>query len=357
MNVHKGIRLFAILSISFLVGCAAVSRQPDSVMERYPNEPWKYYLDLATDLESQGEYQRALAYLLMAESVHSEDPAIRERIDALKTSRTVTAEKRFQKGLIAFQKEQLPTARQHFLIALAYDPDHSQALAYLRKTVTSRNTSATYTITRKETAATISEALWNNYELDFLLYYFNDKTPQETFKAGESIQYPLFSKKLLPRERVVSIKPFSPPSDVPAQLLRADQYLAAEKFKSALKVVQLVKLYEPDNVSADRLKDEICYQYGRDLKRKKKYQESYGMLSQVTHGYKGVERLMAEVKIALKEQAEAHYRSGVRHFLKEELKLAISDWEAALLLNPDHPTARKDLESARKLLEKLGELE
>ncbi len=357
MSLPKIIRIIAIFSLCFLAGCSAVRRPPAPAMERYPNEPWRYYLDQAASLEANNEYQRALAYLLMAKSIQPEDPAINQRIEDLNAARKNGAENQFQGGLKAFQKKQMETARHHFLAALAYDHDHSQALSYLRKTVADRQTSAIYTPAKKETAATISEALWKDFELGFLLYYFNEKSSQESFDAGEPVHYPLFSQKLLPRKRVARVNPLKPPTDIDNQLKKAEQYLAAKNYKSALNIVKLVKLYDPDNSSAEKLKDEICFQAGKDLQRQKRYLESRQMLSQVTHGYKGVEKLVAEVNTAMQEQAEAHYRSGVGHFLKEELELAISDWEAALLLNPDHPTARKDLENARKLLEKLKELE
>ena len=45
------------------------------------------------------------------------------------------------------------------------------------------------------------------------------------------------------------------------------------------------------------------------------------------------------------------------HFVNEDLKKAIAEWETALALDPEHPKARKDLENARSLLEKLGNIE
>jgi hypothetical protein len=59
----------------------------------------------------------------------------------------------------------------------------------------------------------------------------------------------------------------------------------------------------------------------------------------------------------MKSQAEAHYRNGVKHFINEDLELAIEDWKHALELNPDHPKARQDIENAERLLEKLKAFE
>ena len=357
MKLPGNIQLIAISFFCLLAGCASINRQPEGVTSRYPDEPWRYYIEQAASLEKSGDYDRAFANLRMAERLQPEDPAIRQRIERFEAMRTRNADKMFQKGLADYRKKDMQAARRHFLSALYYNPAHPRAMTYLHRTNPGWLTSQTYLAEKRESAADIAEKLWNNYELGFLLYYFNEKSSPEDFSPGESVRYPLLDKKLLPRKPVVAIGTVAPPSDVSQELAKAEKLLAAGKYRSARNVIDLVKLYDPDNPTVERLKDEICYQAGRDLKRRKKYIESLEQLSQVTHGYKGVERLIAEVETAMKEQAEAHYRSGVRHFLKEELELAIADWKAALRLNPDHPTASRDLEEATKLLEKLKELE
>lgn len=62
------------------------------------------------------------------------------------------------------------------------------------------------------------------------------------------------------------------------------------------------------------------------------------------------------VQTPLKDQAEAHYVKGIRHFLAEELNDAIQEWEETLRLNPEHPGAKRDLEKARRLLKNIKRL-
>jgi predicted TPR repeat methyltransferase len=59
----------------------------------------------------------------------------------------------------------------------------------------------------------------------------------------------------------------------------------------------------------------------------------------------------------LAARAESHYRSGVKHFLNEELEKAVAEWEKTLALNPEHRKARQDMENAQRLLDKLRGLE
>ncbi|MEJ2039813.1 MAG: tetratricopeptide repeat protein, partial [Desulfosarcinaceae bacterium] len=56
-------------------------------------------------------------------------------------------------------------------------------------------------------------------------------------------------------------------------------------------------------------------------------------------------------------RAEMLYRRGVKHFLNEELELAIKDWKETLKLNPNHPKAAQDIENAERLLQKWRGLE
>jgi tetratricopeptide (TPR) repeat protein len=52
-------------------------------------------------------------------------------------------------------------------------------------------------------------------------------------------------------------------------------------------------------------------------------------------------------------EAEAHYATGVRLFLAEDLDGAIREWEKTLSLDPGHPKARRDIEKARRLKGKI----
>jgi tetratricopeptide (TPR) repeat protein len=51
-----------------------------------------------------------------------------------------------------------------------------------------------------------------------------------------------------------------------------------------------------------------------------------------------------------KAGAENHYRKGLQYFLAENLQGAVKEWEEALRLNPEHPSAKRDMEKAQRLL-------
>ncbi len=54
--------------------------------------------------------------------------------------------------------------------------------------------------------------------------------------------------------------------------------------------------------------------------------------------------------------AQIHYRNGVKHFINEDLKSAIAEWEAALACDPNHDKARENIDNARRLMQKIETL-
>ena len=54
--------------------------------------------------------------------------------------------------------------------------------------------------------------------------------------------------------------------------------------------------------------------------------------------------------------AQIHYRNGVKHFINEDLKSAIDEWEIALACDPNHDNARENIDNARRLMQKIETL-
>lgn len=74
-----------------------------------------------------------------------------------------------------------------------------------------------------------------------------------------------------------------------------------------------------------------------------------GMFNRVKPDYRDIQQLISNLSGTMVEKAETAYIAGVTFFVNEELDQAIGQWEHSLVLNPDHPKARKDLERAKRL--------
>ena len=114
--------------------------------------------------------------------------------------------------------------------------------------------------------------------------------------------------------------------------------------------------YDKSNAAAKKLISTSFCQQGRDLLNQKKYDEALRVLDKADPAEYCVEKTRIAVKNAIKQEAEAHYIQGVKHFLNEKLQLAIEEWEKTLKLNPKHDKAKKNIKNARSLLEKLNKV-
>ena len=126
-----------------------------------------------------------------------------------------------------------------------------------------------------------------------------------------------------------------------------------KKYEEAISVAEKMLEYDSTNEQATRLKDASYYAMGEALMRQGKYRESLEVLNNVAPEYKDVQQVIASVKRAMEEEAEEHYRRGVKYFVNEELEKAVKEWEMTLILNPDHKKAEADIERTYNLLEKL----
>ncbi len=54
---------------------------------------------------------------------------------------------------------------------------------------------------------------------------------------------------------------------------------------------------------------------------------------------------------------DLHYKKGIRYFEDEQLEQAIAEWERVREIDPDYQNVAKNIELARRLLKRLGEME
>ncbi len=190
--------------IVFLLGCATqrpVSRPP--VVREYPpsvpsvyQDPFqgfheKYRLQ-AIHSEKRKELPRALFYWKVVHGFSPQDREASGRIDALQKEIRTEAEKHFLKGLDHLHKNSIDAARIEFLIVLTYDPEHAQALDYLKHRL---NDSDYIFLEAKggDTLKRVSQEVYQDSEKDFVIAYFNDLGSWDQVKPGMSLKLPIIS--------------------------------------------------------------------------------------------------------------------------------------------------------------------
>jgi hypothetical protein len=107
-------------------------------------------------------------------------------------------------------------------------------------------------------------------------------------------------------------------------------------------------------VSEEKRSAEV-YRVGKAQCQRKEYPECLKALRSIDIDYRDTKDLIANTESILRE-ADRHYAEGVRLFVQQDPEGAAREWQSTLRLNPGHPRARKDLERANWLNEKVRSL-
>ncbi len=137
------------------------------------------------------------------------------------------------------------------------------------------------------------------------------------------------------------------------ELLKAELLLKEKKYEESMALARKILSHNQSNTAAKNLINIAYCQHGRSLFIRKKYDEALKVVGKLDPADNCAEKIRSAVQKAIKNQAEAHYILGVKHFMNEELQSAIKEWEKTLELNPSHDKAKKNIKNAKSLLEKL----
>ena len=112
----------------------------------------------------------------------------------------------------------------------------------------------------------------------------------------------------------------------------------------------------PESSEARDMATEARYRIALDYFDHKRFLEAREVLEKGNESHEASMALKKNIRTRLEKLAQVHYRNGVKHFINEDLKSAIAEWEIALACNPNHDKARENIENARRLMQKIENL-
>ncbi|MGD8701202.1 MAG: hypothetical protein PVG51_01665 [Desulfosarcina sp.] len=139
-------------------------------------------------------------------------------------------------------------------------------------------------------------------------------------------------------------------------LADARRKLEQEKYAQSLGVAEKLLEQVPENVTAADLVNEARFRLAQDHVDHGRYLEAREVLARADDGHEPSAALKQTVQLRLVKLGQVYYRSGVKHYINENLQQAIAEWEKALACNPDHAKARENIANARRLLKKVESL-
>jgi tetratricopeptide (TPR) repeat protein len=140
--------------------------------------------------------------------------------------------------------------------------------------------------------------------------------------------------------------------DTITKLEAARVFMRQKAHERAIIALEELLAREADHAEAGTMLNSARYALGRSLLDAHRDGEALQVFSLLDPNYQDSAQWTAQARGRLIARAETLYRNGVRHFLAEELELAVESWEQVLTLNPDHPKARQDIENALRLLDR-----
>jgi tetratricopeptide (TPR) repeat protein len=182
-----------LLLVTFVTGCATpgTSRQSVAKSETMSAEE---YLAKAQSLEQQGEPVEALKMYKLALTVDPKNSQTQQKITALETELNQLAEQRYQAGMNYRKMGNYARAKQEFLTALRYNPEHMQAREMLTGKVSQVDQVKQYVVhvlQPNESLSSLADKYYGDYRKFHLIAEFNEIQDATRVRVGQEIKVPV----------------------------------------------------------------------------------------------------------------------------------------------------------------------
>ena len=179
-----------ILLVALIFGCATAPPKPPPEKDPYAQFPERYRVQ-AMEYEKNGDWPKALQCWEVVQAFQPADEEAGKKVAGLKTQMLTLADQHFKKGLSYFQSLSIVAALKEFLLALYYNPDHIEALAYLKNRLTGEDFTL-YEVKPGDTLKEVAKKTYQDPQKDFLIAYFNGLGKDPTLAPKSILRLPIF---------------------------------------------------------------------------------------------------------------------------------------------------------------------
>jgi tetratricopeptide (TPR) repeat protein len=356
----------AIIWAGWLAGCATapVTEAPrPSSLEALV----KPHRDKAAALTAQGRLREALESWKIALTIDPKDALALEESRKLDERIKQTVAERLARGQEALKRGAHLDARGHFLAVLAVDPSNRDAFSALQNQVREVR-QINHTVRAGESLASIAQQYYGDRSRSEVIWETNQLPPNPKLSPGTVLRIPEIpglpfgrpeSPIARPRPDGAAPAPKAEPVEetpyVNPALAEAREALARGDYNLALSTVDQFLGQNPRNIEAVEVKRNVLLQQGKALADQNRLTDSYAALTQLARlspRDANVNALLGSVRGRLVQQ---HYNQGIRLYREEKLPAAINEWRTVLQYDASHEGAKKNIETAERLLKGLQE--
>lgn len=339
--MNRRLCMLYLMASLFFYGCVA---------ERFQSAPSQgsdhdliitTLIEKAVMHENADEIQLSLLCWRRILEFEPDQPDAQANLNRLETAVAQRARASYQSGKEALAQTRPKDARRQFLLTLRLDPQFKAAREHL------------------EAFMNPPVFRWHSFQPGESLTDLSHKfyrTPDGAELIAFVNNLPVNAEVLVPRILKIPVLAALPPYEHQKRdqaLARARALSEAGQHEKVIVITDRLLRANPKLPQAIELQNNSCFILGRRFYRQQQYLQAKQMLDKIKGPHKGLAPLYASLKVKLAQQAESHYRDGVKLFLNDELQRAVEAWRLTLALNPDHEEAAASIREAETLLQKL----
>jgi len=355
-----------ILLWAIVTGCTTGLFTTEKPPQKTPKELAEPYLAKAREFEAEGNLVEALEQYKLVLTVDPDNQLAQEKSRLIGQDLQQLAEKHYQDGLNHYQNGQYATARQEFLTALRYDPEHQPSQKMLRshEELEQVDRYVLHTIQPNETIATLAKQYYGDYKKFHLIAHYNQLEDATMVKVGQQIKVPVIQGiPIVVDPSRIQTDPGKEPKARPADIIAVKRYIThtvkpqeslsklAEKYYGDFKRFDLIAKFNDMQVT-DSLRvgleikipevEGVAFRVPADGENITEVETPASVPVEDDIGPTGSvgEPRMQEVETAAEDQAVAYREFGIELYEQEKYDDAIIEMQKALNANPDDGAAR-----------------
>jgi tetratricopeptide (TPR) repeat protein len=294
----------------------------------------------------------------------------RKRVADLAVQLEREAEHHFQQGLKSFQAGAFEPARREFILTLINNPDHAEALDYLKNRI--EPVFISYQSAAGETFESIAKKIYADSSKAIIIARLNDLDQKVPLVPGTTLLIP---SSLLVLARAGEAYVAEPPDTgkevvgppvIPLEekkmdtakqnLTQAQELFLAHLYPECIAIAERLTGHPSLGKKARDLVSASWFERGNRYLKEDRLQEASDSYKKSDLAVRDEKGALVAVAVRRREKAEEYYNEGVKLFINQKLEQAVAVWQKTLVLNPVHHKAPKDIDKALALLEKLKKL-